>query len=332
MAILRLDRVERVVFANEAALALFGDDVSGRPISSVLRHPDFHQALGEVIGTGQKATVPLTMTAKSGVAYLLAHILPAEPGDTAELFVAFDDQTALRQAAAIRRDFVANVSHELRTPLTALVGFIETLKGAARDDPATRDRFLNIMESEASRMIRLVNDLLSLSRVEADEHRRPSEIVDILALLRAVIATHRDQARAAGVAIDIKSTEETINVRGDPDQLMQVFHNLTENGIKYGGSGGVLHFSICRVAREPKLRGPAVIIEVSDDGEGIDPIHLPRLTERFYRVDNHRSREKGGTGLGLAIVKHIVNRHRGRFKIESEPGKGSNFIVILPDF
>jgi two-component system, OmpR family, phosphate regulon sensor histidine kinase PhoR len=336
MAILRLDRVERVVFANDAALSLFGDDVTGRPITSVLRHPDFLQALALVNESGQKIKVPLTATVKSGQASLEAHIIPVDPDILARtgagVLVAFEDQTALRQAAAIRRDFVANVSHELRTPLTALVGFIETLKGAARDDLPTRDRFLTIMESEANRMIRLVNDLLSLSRVEADEHSRPSQTVDLLALLGAVLATHREQAKAANVKIELKSTEQTINVRGDADQLMQVFHNLTENGIKYGGAGGVLRISVCRVAREPRLRGPAVIIEVSDDGEGIDPIHLPRLTERFYRVDSHRSREQGGTGLGLAIVKHIVNRHRGRFKIESEAKKGSNFIVILPDF
>lgn len=332
MALLWLDGDERVIFANEAALALFGHDIRGRLVTDVLRHPDFHATLAQVWGSGRRATVRITLPAKSGSARFDAHIAPgARDKAQRSALIAFEDHSAQEQTATIRRDFVANVSHELRTPLTALVGFIETLRGAARDDETARDRFLSIMERESGRMIRLVNDLLSLSRVEADEHRRPADKVEILSLLRAVIATQRDQAAAAGVEIELVADETALTLHGDADQLMQVFHNLTENGIKYGGSGGTLRISVTRVAREPKLRGPAVQIEVADQGEGIDPIHLPRLTERFYRVDSHRSREKGGTGLGLAIVKHIVNRHRGRFKIDSEPGKGSKFIVILPE-
>ena len=335
MALLRLDDDERVVFANDAARALLSEDINGRLVTDVLRHPDFHAALALAFAEGRKGRVRLTMTAKSGSARIDAHISPlpgsAGQGRSTGALVAFEDQTAAEQVGAIRRDFVANVSHELRTPLTALVGFIETLRGAARDDATVRERFLLIMEREAGRMIRLVNDLLSLSRVEADEHRRPSETVEILGLLRSVMTTQRDQALAAGVRMTLTADEGEIRLRGDSDQLTQVFLNLAENGIKYGGSGGELQISVTRVAREPKLRGPAVVIEVADKGEGIDPIHLPRLTERFYRVDSHRSREKGGTGLGLAIVKHIVNRHRGRFKIESEPKNGSKFIVILPE-
>ncbi|MGB5868826.1 MAG: ATP-binding protein [Albidovulum sp.] len=333
MAILRLDRAERVVFANKTAKALFGENVQGRPISAVLRHPDFHQALSETMVSGRNGQVKLTAATKSGTSQLEAFLTPSMAGQAGGALIAFDDQTALEHASAIRRDFVANVSHELRTPLTALVSFIETLGGAAQDDPVARGRFLGIMEREAGRMIRLVNDLLSLSRVEASEHRRPSEILDIVALLRSVIATHLEQADTLGVTINLEATEREIFVRGDSDQLMQVFHNLAENGLKYGGGGGkALHVIVSRVAREPKLGGPAVMVEVKDEGEGIDPIHLPRLTERFYRVDAHRSRETGGTGLGLAIVKHIINRHRGRLKIDSEPQKGSVFCVILPDF
>jgi two-component system phosphate regulon sensor histidine kinase PhoR len=210
------------------------------------------------------------------------------------------------------------------------VGFIETLRGAARDDPVARERFLAIMDREAGRMIRLVNDLLSLSRVEAEEHRRPSDRVDLAGLLRGVIQTHADAADAAGVAVSLTVAPEAAAVIGDPDQLAQVFHNLTENALKYGSAGGRVDIVADYILREPKIQGPAVAVTVADTGEGIDPLHLPRLTERFYRVDSHRSREKGGTGLGLAIVKHIVNRHRGRLRIESEPGKGSRFIVILP--
>ncbi|MGH7186412.1 MAG: ATP-binding protein, partial [Pseudomonadota bacterium] len=317
---------------NAAARSLFGDSVRGRLISDMLRHPDFHTALDRVLTSGGKTVVRLPLNTAAGHALFSIQITPLAGRSAAgSALIAFEDQTALEQATAIRRDFVANVSHELRTPLTALVGFIETLRGAARDDATARDRFLAIMEREAGRMIRLVNDLLSLSRVEAEEHRRPAETVEITGVLRSVLTTQRDQAAQAGVEMALAAERPELFVRGDPDQLLQVFLNLAENGIKYGGAGGRLDFSVTRIPREPKLRGPAISVEVADQGEGIDPIHLPRLTERFYRVDSHRSREKGGTGLGLAIVKHIVNRHRGRLKVESAPGKGSKFIVILPE-
>ena len=179
-------------------------------------------------------------------------------------------------------------------------------------------------------MIRLVNDLLSLSRVEAGERQRPSELVDLSHLVRSVVQTLRPQALVAGVALGIEGDAGPILVPADADQLTQVVQNLVENAVKYGGGGEGVRICLTRIAREPALRGPAVRLEVIDSGEGIDPIHLPRLTERFYRVDTHRSREKGGTGLGLAIVKHIVNRHRGRMRIESRKGNGSNFIILLP--
>jgi two-component system phosphate regulon sensor histidine kinase PhoR len=180
-------------------------------------------------------------------------------------------------------------------------------------------------------MIRLVNDLLSLSRVEAEERVRPSEPVEVIALLKSVVMTFRQQAEQAGVALVLSGEAGPVTVPADADQLMQVFHNLVENALKYAASGKEVRLHVTRLAREPVLGGPAVQVEIIDRGEGIDPIHLPRLTERFYRVDTHRSREKGGTGLGLAIVKHIVNRHRGRFRIESDVGKGSRFFVILPE-
>ena len=327
-AVLWLEEVDRVVLANDAAEALFGEGIEGRLVTDILRHPDFHGALGDALARRQRLQLRLALTTKAGSCIYEVHITPTGHDDGS--VVVFEDQTAIEQASAMRRDFVANVSHELRTPLTALVGFIETLRGAARDDAGARERFLSIMEREAGRMIRLVNDLLSLSRVEAEEHRRPSEAVEVLGLLRSVMTTQREQADAAGVRMILQADDPSLSVRGDSDQLMQVFLNLAENGLKYGGAGGELIFRVARLPREPKLRGPAISVAVIDKGEGIDPIHLPRLTERFYRIDSHRSREKGGTGLGLAIVKHIVNRHRGRLRIESEPGKGSNFKVILP--
>jgi len=227
----------------------------------------------------------------------------------------------------MRRDFVANVSHELRTPLTALLGFIETLRNAAQDDPAARDRFLAIMEREAGRMNRLIRDLLHLSRVEAQERVRPTERVDLAAVIASAVAALRPQADGLGVRIAVDAGKGPWVVTADPDQMAQVFTNLIENAVKYGGSGGEVTVAL---RHDALPAGPAVRADVADRGEGIDPLHIPRLTERFYRVDGHRSREKGGTGLGLAIVKHIVNRHRGRMKIDSARGKGSTFSVILP--
>ncbi|MEZ5867785.1 MAG: ATP-binding protein [Defluviimonas denitrificans] len=332
MPLVHIDATQRVLSANAAADALFGMALSGRGAGTFLRHPTFLDGLERCLQDGDATSARITLVTQSGETHLAVTINPfTDPsGGGPGAIIAFEDQTALEQSASIRRDFVANVSHELRTPLTALVGFIDTLRGAARDDPAARDRFLGIMEREAGRMIRLVNDLLSLSRVESEERRRPEARVDLVALIRATLVTLRDQARAAGVAVDLQAPDDAIQIRGDADQLTQVCQNLLENALKYGAAGQAVTIRVGRIEREPVLRGPAVQIEFIDKGEGIDALHLPRITERFYRVDTHRSREKGGTGLGLAIVKHIVNRHRGRLKIESEPGKGSNFIVLLP--
>ncbi|MCB2125302.1 MAG: two-component sensor histidine kinase [Rhodobacteraceae bacterium] len=330
MAMLLVGPGQRVLAANHAASVLFGISLEGRSCNAFLRHPDFLDGLEACLRERRRGTARIVLTGTPSETHLALSFTPilAEEGHCA--LVAFDDLSALEHAVAMRRDFVANVSHELRTPLTALVGFIETLRGAARDDPAARDRFLGIMEREAGRMIRLVSDLLSLSRVEAEERRRPDEKVEVIGVLRTTLASHRDQARAAGVELVLDSEREAVTVRADADQLAQVFHNLVENAIKYGATGHLVTVRVRQLDREPVLRGPALQIEVIDKGEGIDALHLPRLTERFYRVDSDRSRQKGGTGLGLAIVKHIVNRHRGRFRIESEVGKGSRFIVVLP--
>jgi len=247
-----------------------------------------------------------------------------------DIALTFEDQTAAQAAGQMRRDFVANVSHELRTPLTALLGFIETLGGAARDDAAARDRFLGIMSHEANRMTRLVDDLLSLSRVEEDERVRPREHVDLGALLTSVIKGLEPQASDASVVVQMNNENPDAMVPGDAGQLVQVFTNLVENGIKYGSDGGQVTVTLRPRAMHARLRGEAVQIIISDNGAGIAPHHIARLTERFYRVDNHRSREVGGTGLGLAIVKHIINRHRGRLLIESKEGQGTNVSVFLP--
>ncbi|MEI4486304.1 ATP-binding protein [Frigidibacter sp. MR17.14] len=331
MPLLLVGQDQRLLGANLPAQALFGAIEPGRPLVTVIRTPALLEALDTVLaGGGPVETRILRTGALQDISYLVRVSAVEGLGRRAAL-VALTDTTDIEKVEEMRRDFVANVSHELRTPLTALMGFIETLTGPARNDPAARDRFLGIMGREAQRMNRLVRDLLSLSRVEQEERMRPGERIDLVALLRAAIAALRPVSEAAGVEIEVLGGEAPIALPADSDQMSQVFSNLIENAVKYGGAGRKVTIEITRDARDPGLRGPAVCFAVVDRGEGIEAIHLPRLTERFYRVDAHRSREKGGTGLGLAIVKHILNRHRGRLKIESTRGIGSRFTVILPD-
>lgn len=317
---------ERISAANAAAVALLGEGVVGRHHLLALRRPDLQAAISKALREGQGG-VARHVVQRSSADTVYRVTVAALPQDGLAVLT-FEDVTEAEQMGQMRRDFVANVSHELRTPLTAFTGFIETLRGAARNDPAARDRFLAIMEREAARMNRLVSDLLHLSRVEAVERVRPTGSVDVAAVVRGAIASLRPVADAAGVSVELAGESGPLPVPADADQITQVMSNLIENAIKYGGSGKLV---TVRLTRDALPRGPAVRIDVIDRGEGIDPVHLPRLTERFYRVDSHRSREQGGTGLGLAIVKHIVNRHRGRLKIESEEGKGSVFSVLLPE-
>ncbi len=323
---------ERILAANPAAREMLGDALEGRPFVTVLRQPALGQALEQVFRGEGVQQVRLRIGAAGHEMLAQVTLAPLPEGALPEggAVLSFEDVTALEEAEAMRRDFVANVSHELRTPLTALMGFVETLRGAAKDDAVARERFLSIMAREAGRMNRLVGDLLSLSRVEAEERRRPTAEVDLSVVLKGVVQTLAPVAEAGGVALLREGVETGLKLVADPDQLTQVFTNLIENAIKYGGGGGEVRVSVEQIAHEPVLRGPALKVVVADKGEGIEAIHLPRLTERFYRVDTHRSREQGGTGLGLAIVKHIVARHRGRLKIESERGKGSRFCVFLP--
>ncbi|MRX51279.1 PAS domain S-box protein [Paracoccus sp. S-4012] len=330
VAVLAADREGRVIGASPAAEALLGERLEGRPFVTVIRHPLVNHALDQVLagaGTGPRTLRAIISSDGQDHACEIA-VSPLDLDRGRGAVIALQDLTAIEQAEQMRRDFVANVSHELRTPLTALMGFIETLRGPAKNDQAAQARFLDIMERETRRMNRLVSDLLSLSRVEGEERRRPSASVDLAGLIRSTVATLGPTAAAKDVQLTSFGAEAPVMVPGDGDQLVQVLHNLIENAVKYGG--GEVRVTLRPVAHEPVLRGPGWAVEVADSGPGIDPLHLPRLTERFYRVDTHRSRAQGGTGLGLAIVKHIVNRHRGRLKIESERGKGSRFTVILP--
>lgn len=316
---------ERIVAANPPAQALFGQGIEGRHHLLTLRQPALQTAIAAALADAVTGTVRHVIPGPSQDVVYRVTVAPLHPGHA---LLTFEDVTEAEQMGQMRRDFVANVSHELRTPLTALLGFIETLKGAARDDPAARERFLGIMEREASRMNRLISDLLHLSRVESEERVRPTTQVDLAALVAGAIATLRPVAETGRVTITRSGEAGPLPLPGDADQITQVLVNLIENAVKYGGSGGTI---TVHIAREQLPRGPGLRVDVVDQGEGIDPLHIPRLTERFYRVDGHRSREQGGTGLGLAIVKHIVQRHRGRMRIESERGKGSVFSVILPE-
>ena len=233
------------------------------------------------------------------------------------------DLTEAHKLEQMRADFVANASHELRTPLASLLGFIETLRGSARDDAGARERFLAIMAIEGGRMKRLIDDLLSLSRIEMRQHMRPTTPVDLVEVLSHVVSSATPAAAQAKVAISLELPAGRLETLGDHDELVQLFGNLLQNAVKYGRSGGIARIVGSRMGQR------TIEVAVIDDGPGIAPQHLPRLTERFYRVDTAASRIAGGTGLGLAIVKHLVQRHRGELMIKSEFGKGATFAVVL---
>ena len=323
-----IGREGRVMALNSAAEELLGKTVLGRHFAIALRHPRLVEATELSLRDRASREVSYQMFENGGDTHYQAHLRAIEGSEL--LLLSFQNATKLAQAERMRREFVANVSHELRTPLAALMGFIETMQGRASEDSAAQARFLGIMADEAERMNRLVSGLLSLSRVEADERARPTGQLDLRDVLQTALRNLGRLAADSNVTLRPDLGEAPLHVLGDSDQRLQVFTNLVENAIKYAGENQQVDIIAQRLARDPVLRGPALQITVADHGPGIDPIHLPRLTERFYRADDHRSRALGGTGLGLAIVKHILNRHRGRLKITSQPGQGAQFAVILP--
>jgi len=334
-AILQVDADERVVRANAAARALFGEGLEGNPLVAYLRDPGTLDALAASLEGNHPEAVDVRLAGAVERALRVRAVpLPRATGARGAALLAVADVTSIRQAERMRRDFVANVSHELRTPLATLTGFIETLQGPARDDPAARSRFLDIMEVQAARMARIVKDLLSLSKIEEVEHTPPSARIDAGRVLAGTLDALALAARAKGTTLAVDVPAVLPPVIGDGDQLAQVFQNLVDNAIKYGRAGGTVRVAARVADRLPPgfvARAAAYVeVAVADDGEGIAREHLPRLTERFYRVDAGRSRDMGGTGLGLAIVKHIVNRHRAALDIDSEPGKGTTFRVFLP--
>jgi two-component system phosphate regulon sensor histidine kinase PhoR len=313
-----LDGEGRVVAFNAAATALAPALRRGDPAALGLRRPDVIEALRRVGANRRPERVEFTERAPAE-RWFEAVLAPLRDG----VLVTFRDLTPIRRVEDMRVDFVANVSHELRTPLAALSGFIETLKGAARNDTAARERFLDIMEAQARRMARLIDDLLSLSRIELSAHVRPQTRVELLPIVRQVADALQTLARDRGVSVSIDAEDAPLAVAGERDELIRVFENLIENALKYGASGK-------RVEVRLRREGGEAVVAVRDFGPGIAAEHLPRLTERFYRVDIAESREQGGTGLGLALVKHILNRHGGRLGIDSRPGEGATFAVRLP--
>jgi two-component system phosphate regulon sensor histidine kinase PhoR len=313
--------------ANSAARAAFGADMP-----AVLRHPDLRGAIDRAFASGITETADVTLPVPVP-REVHAAVVPMDPplADGGRAVVVLSDRTHERAVERMRADFVANVSHELRTPLASLIGFIDTLRGPAADDVAAQQRFLGIMSEQAQRMNRLIDDLLSLSRIELIEHQPPSEVTDLARLLPRLVAGFEPRIKQRSVGLDLRMADDVPTVVGDADQLAQVVQNLLDNAVKYGREGGTVRLEVAvatQGARWPMR--PGVVVTVSDQGGGIPRAHLPRLTERFYRVDTGRSRAAGGTGLGLAIVKHIVNRHRGQLLIESEEGVGTTVSVWLP--
>jgi two-component system, OmpR family, phosphate regulon sensor histidine kinase PhoR len=318
--------------ANARARGAFGDD-----LQAVLRHPGLRGAIDRALSRGEPQVAELALPVPVP-RELDARVIPIDPplADGGQTLVVLSDRTRERAVERMRADFVANASHELRTPLASLIGFIDTLRGPAAEDPAAQQRFLAIMAEQAARMNRLIDDLLSLSRIELTEHQPPSTQVDLGILLPRLAAGFEPRLAPRRTTLDLAVAPGLPAVTGDADQLAQVVHNLLENAVKYGREGGTVRLSAERsvVGEAPLDRRwparPGVVLTVVDQGTGIARQHLPRLTERFYRVDTGRSRAAGGTGLGLAIVKHVVNRHRGQLLIESEEGVGTTVTVWLP--
>jgi two-component system phosphate regulon sensor histidine kinase PhoR len=327
-----LDRAGRVIHLNAAAAQLAPALRKNELAQFALRSPEIITALREAIATAEarRASYLDHVPIDRWMELIITPVsVPTLFGGMEKcMLMTFHDQTPLRRAEEMRADFVANASHELRTPLAALSGFIDTLQGPAKNDVKARERFLGIMQAQASRMARLIDDLLSLSRVELSAHVRPDTLVDIVPIIRQVADGLEPLARERQVAIDIDLPQTPVAIAGDREELLRLIENLIENALKYGASGGKVIVSLTLATSTDGA--PEVRLMVRDFGPGIAPEHLPRLTERFYRVDVGDSRAQGGTGLGLSLVKHIVNRHRGRLLIESVPKQGAAFTACFP--
>jgi len=321
-----VDDKTRILAANAPWRALLPTAKIDQPLALGLRALDVLDAVARVQQGGERETV-IWSERRPFMHYHEVYVAPIDiKGHGRAVGLSLRDQTEVRRTERMRVDFIANASHELRTPLASLLGFVETLQGAARNDEKARERFLNIMGEQARRMKRLIDDLLSLSRIEQNEHLAPQTAVDFAGVVRQVKESLAAVAADNHVRLALDAPE-TLMVTGDRDELVRAAENLVENAVKYSAddNGAEKSVEITLAARDQRA-----VLEVRDHGPGIAREHLPRLTERFYRVDAGQSRAKGGTGLGLALVKHIVARHRGRLAIESTPGEGATFSINLP--
>lgn len=329
--VILVDTGHVIVDYNRAARQLLGRESTGRRLDDFLDSPkiiaEIDSRLAGTPSTREEVFLPYPVAR-----YYELNVwrLPDlnSPGPAWAMLI-LHDITASKKTARMRADFVANVSHELRSPLSSLLGFIETLRGPAADDPEATGRFLEIMETEAKRMARLVNDLLALSRVETEEHIRPDRIINLVPVLSLVADTLSVRARDRRMEIRLEVPDSIPDIHGDRDELTQVFQNLVSNAISYGRSGTVIRITVGPADPEGGSKG--LVVSVLNEGDGIPEDQIPRLTERFYRVDKSRSRSMGGTGLGLAIVKHIIARHRATLSIESTPGGETTFSVTFPE-
>lgn len=340
----------RILLANRAARDLLRIQREGALLVSVIRDPDVLEAVDEALFGEVSRTIDYNAAGAQTRHWKAAlRPLPSTGGERMAL-LALRDETDVRRMEMMRVDFLANASHELRTPLASLSGFIETLKGHAKDDPKARDKFLDIMAAQAERMGRLVADLLSLSRIELNEHIPPSGRVNLQRAASDVMDAVSVLSQEKGVVIRLEGEATDARINGDRDEIVQVIQNLTDNAIKYSSAGGTVELTLRQgldldQAAAPRLPGATrmslltpdwetgaryVVLTVRDYGPGMAREYLPRLTERFYRVEGQKSGERSGTGLGLAIVKHIVNRHRGGMTVESTPGEGTIFAVYFP--
>lgn len=315
-----------VVHANAAATAAFGMLGAGVSVLLKFRTPEMQASLREVL-EGRAVSSAADYVERVPMERVYRADTSAIGGGTGLYVLVFRDQSEARRIDRMRADFIANASHELRTPLASIAGFVETLRGPAKDDPAARTHFLDIMHSQTGRMARLIDDLLSLSRLEMKAPLPPAGKVDVAAVVEAVVASLRPLAEESGVVIESSLGSGPFEARGDRDELFQVFENLVENACKYGQAGGRVVVSVETAAPGGQAE---IVVTVRDFGPGIPEEHIPRITERFYRVDVDTSRAQKGTGLGLAIVKHILTRHAARLSIRSRPGEGAAFSVHLP--
>ena len=313
-----IDSDRLITRTNRSAQNLFGNDITGQPFVRILRHPRALECLDATLSQRKESSVEIHLSDFPSSRFRLT-TYPYEDSDVAMIL---QDITPLIEAAQMRTDFVANVSHELRSPLTTLLGIIETLQGPAQNDSAHQKQFLQIMQTEAQRMDRLVKDLLSLSKVEENERIAPKASVDLIPLILGVI-TNLESRKQEGQKIDFTAPKESVLILGDEDQLIQVFQNVLENAINYSSSTGTIKIEMVTSTTTTQ-------IDITDEGIGISREHIPRLTERFYRIEEGRSKDVESTGLGLAIVKHILSRHRGFMNIFSELGVGTKVSISLP--